>query len=289
MTKTKRCIGSRRVVPRQTKGDIHGERRSCGGRSCRRSHYTCDGLSSGVGGACNLAALYRLVALQGWDDLIFTHISARVPGPEHHFLINPFGLFFEEITASLLVKIDLDGKAVGHNAVPINAAGFNIHSTIHASREDAQFVLHLHSDHGVAVAAQGEGLLPLTQNALGSLPFLAYHDYEGIALNVDERVRLVADIGTKTLLLLRNHGTLSVGQNAAEAWLGIYFLERACRQQVMALSAGRAGVLLASEAAQRTSHEQAVKLFPRFAERAWPGLLRLLIGARPDTTPDRAG
>ena len=223
-----------------------------------------------------LAALYRLVALQGWDDLIFTHISARVPGPEHHFLINPFGAFYEEITASLLVKIDLNGKVIGHSSVPINAAGFNIHSAIHASREDAQFVLHLHSDHGVAVAAQAEGLLPLTQNALRVLPFLAYHDYEGIALSVDERVRLVADIGTKTLVLLRNHGTLSVGQSAAEAWLGIYFLERACRQQVMALSAGRAGVLLASDTAQQTSHEQAVKLFPRFAERAWPGLLRLL-------------
>lgn len=224
----------------------------------------------------HLAALYRLVALQGWDDLIFTHISARVPGPEHHFLINPFGLFYEEITASSLVKIDLDGKVIGQATVPINAAGFNIHAAIHAAREDARFVLHLHSDHGVAVAAQSEGLLPLTQNALRVMPFLAYHDYEGIALNVDERVRLVSDLGTRTLLLLRNHGTLSMGQTAAEAWLGIYFLERACRQQVMALSAGRAGVLLAPDAAQRTSREQAISLFPRFAERAWPGLLRMV-------------
>ena len=223
-----------------------------------------------------LAALYRLVALHGWDDLIFTHISARVPGPEHHFLINPFGLFYEEITASSLIKIDLDGRLIGESPAAVNAAGFNIHSAIHGAREDALFVLHLHSDHGVAVGAQAEGLLPLTQNALRVMPFLAYHGYEGIALNPDERVRLVADIGTKTLLMLRNHGTLSVGQSAAEAWLGIYFLERACRQQVMALSAGRGGVLLAPDAAQRTSHDQAVRLFPRFAERAWPGLLRML-------------
>jgi ribulose-5-phosphate 4-epimerase/fuculose-1-phosphate aldolase len=224
----------------------------------------------------DLAALYRLVALEGWDDLIFTHVSARVPGPEHHFLINPFGLFFEEITASSLVKIDLDGRVIGQSHIPVNAAGFNIHSAIHGARDDAKFVLHLHSDAGVAVAAQAEGLLPLTQNALRVMPFLAYHDYEGIALNVEERARLVSDIGTKNLLLLRNHGTLSVGQSAAEAWLGIYFLERACCQQVMALSAGRSGVLLAPDAAQRTSHDQAISLFPRFAERAWPGLLRLL-------------
>jgi ribulose-5-phosphate 4-epimerase/fuculose-1-phosphate aldolase len=224
----------------------------------------------------DLAALYRLVGLQGWDDLIFTHITARVPGPEHHFLINQFGLLYEEITASSLVKIDLDGKVIGQSSVPISATGFNIHSAIHDAREDAQFVLHLHSDAGVAVAAQAEGLLPLTQNALRVMPFLAYHDYEGIALNADERVRLVSDIGTKTLLLLRNHGTLSIGENAAEAWLGIYFLERACRQQVMALSAGRTGVLLAPDGAQRTSHDQAIKLFSRFAQQAWPGLLRLL-------------
>ncbi len=224
----------------------------------------------------HLAALYRLVALQGWDDLIFTHITARVPGPEHHFLINPFGFFYEEITASSLVKIDLDGKVIGQSSVPISATGFNIHSAIHGAREDAHFVLHLHSDPGVAVGAQSEGLLPLTQNALRVMPFLAYHDYEGLSLNSDERVRLVSDVGTKTLLLLRNHGTLSIGKSAAEAWLGIYFLERACRQQVMALSAGRSGVLLAPDAAQSTSYDQAISLFPRFAERAWPGLLRLL-------------
>ena len=136
----------------------------------------------------DLAALYRLTALHGWDDMIFTHISARVPGPEHHFLINPYGWFFEEITASSLVKVDLEGNIVQQTSSFINPAGFTIHSAVHAAREDAQFVIHLHTDAGVAVAAQAEGLLPLTQHALVVLPQLAYHDYEGIALDLDEAV-----------------------------------------------------------------------------------------------------
>ncbi|MBW0151149.1 MAG: class II aldolase/adducin family protein, partial [Phenylobacterium sp.] len=197
-----------------------------------------------------LAALYRLVALHGWDDLIYTHISARIPGPEHHFLINPYGMLFEEITASSLVKIDLQGNILQETPYFINPAGFTIHSAIHEAREDAKFVMHLHSDQGVAVAAQREGLLPLSQHALIVLPRLAYHDYEGIALNLDERERLVADIGDKTLMLLRNHGTLSVGDSAADCWIGMFYLERACKQQVMALSAGRENVLFAPEAAQ---------------------------------------
>src|SRR5206468_3504413 len=187
----------------------------------------------------DLAALYRLVALQGWDDLIYTHISARIPGPEHHFLINPYGLLYEEITASSLVKIDLEGNILQETPYFINPAGFTIHSAIHAARDDAHFVMHLHSDQGVAVAAQAEGLLPLSQHALIVLPRLAYHDYEGIALNLDERERLVADIGDKTLMLLRNHGTLAVGDTAANCWVGMYYLERACKQQVMALAGGR--------------------------------------------------
>src|SRR5271168_3348139 len=158
----------------------------------------------------DLAALYRLVALYGWDDMIYTHISARLPGPEHQFLINPFGMFFGEITASSLVKIDLNGAILQETPYFINPAGFTIHSAIHAAREDAHFVMHLHSDQGVAVSAQAEGLLPLSQHALIVMPRLAYHDYEGIALNLDERERLVADLGeTKTLMLLRNHGTLA--------------------------------------------------------------------------------
>jgi ribulose-5-phosphate 4-epimerase/fuculose-1-phosphate aldolase len=224
-----------------------------------------------------LAALYRAVALHGWDDMIFTHISARVPGPEHHFLINPYGLFFEEITASSLVKVDPDGNVVEDTPFPINPAGFTIHSAVHAAREDARVVMHLHTDQGVAVAAQAEGLLPLTQHALAVLPRLAYHDYEGIALDLDERSRLVADLGDKSLMLLRNHGTLSVGATAAEAWLGIFFLERACKQQVMALTAGRQRVLLAPEQAQEVVRGQASGAsMAKLALLAWPGLLRKL-------------
>ncbi|HEY5409751.1 MAG TPA: class II aldolase/adducin family protein, partial [Caulobacteraceae bacterium] len=165
----------------------------------------------------DLAALYRLVALEGWDDMIFTHISARVPGPEHHFLINPFGAFFEEVTASSLVKVDLEGNIVMESAFGINAAGYVIHSAVHAAREDARFVIHVHSDQGVAVSAQAEGLLPLSQHAMAVLPHLAYHDYEGIALHLDERERVVRDLGDKTLKMLRNHGTLATGATAGEA------------------------------------------------------------------------
>jgi ribulose-5-phosphate 4-epimerase/fuculose-1-phosphate aldolase len=222
----------------------------------------------------DLAALYRLVALHGWDDLIYTHISARIPGPEHQFLINPYGMLFEEITASSLVKIDLDGNILQDTPYFINPAGFTIHSAIHAAREDAKFVMHLHSDQGVAVAAQKDGLLPLSQHALIVLPRLAYHDYEGIALNLDERERLVADIGDKTLMLLRNHGTLSVGESAADCWVGMFYLERACKQQVMALSAGRENVLFAPEAAQAEVKMQVARGIG--GKLAWPGCLRRL-------------
>ena len=223
-----------------------------------------------------LAALYRLVALEGWDDLIFTHISARVPGPDHHFLINPFGMYFEEVTASSLVKVDLDGNIVMETPYGINPAGFTIHSAIHAAREEARFVIHLHTDQGVAVSAQAEGLLPISQHALVVLPHLAYHDYEGIALNLDERQRLVQDLGGKCLMMLRNHGTLATGATAAEAWVMLFHLERACRMQVMALSAGRERILTASD----SSREEVVKVvgggMGRVAQLPWPGLLRRL-------------
>lgn len=222
----------------------------------------------------DLAALYRLVALHGWDDLIYTHISARIPGPEHHFLINPYGMLFDEITASSLVKIDLDGNILQETPYFINPAGFTIHSAVHAAREDAQYVMHLHTDQGVAVAAQKEGLLPLSQHALIVLPRLAYHDYEGIALNLDERERLVADLGDKTLMLLRNHGTLSVGATAADCWVGMFYLERACKQQVMALSAGRENVLFAPEASQAEVKSQVARGLG--GQLAWPGSLRRL-------------
>ena len=223
----------------------------------------------------DLAALYRLVALFGWDDMIYTHISARVPGPGHHFLINPYGLWFGEMTASALVKVDTEGNILQETPYFINPAGFTIHSAVHMHREDAHFVMHLHTDQGAAVAAQKEGLLPLTQHSLIVLPRLAYHDYEGIALNLDERERLVADLGpTKTLMLLRNHGTLALGQSAADCWTGMFYLERACKMQVMALSAGRDNVLLSPRPAR-----QEVDGATRGGVGgglAWPGALRKL-------------
>lgn len=222
-----------------------------------------------------LAALYRLVALHGWDDMIFTHLSARVPGPEHHFLINPYGWLFGEITASSLVKVDLEGGAVDPTPHRVNPAGFTIHSAIHAAREDAMFVLHVHTDAGVAVSTHEEGLLPLTQHALIVLPSLAYHDYEGIALHLDERQRIVRDLGGCHAMLLRNHGTLALGATAGAAFLNLFMLERACAQQVMALSAGRGGVRLAPQAARDEVRAQMAGPMAAMASMlAWPGLLR---------------
>jgi ribulose-5-phosphate 4-epimerase/fuculose-1-phosphate aldolase len=224
-----------------------------------------------------LAALYRLVALRGWDDLIYTHISARVPGPEHHFLINPYGLHFDEITASSLVKIDLEANVLQETEYVINRAGFTIHSALHAAREDAHYVMHLHSDDGVAVAAQKEGLLPISQHALIALPQLSYHDYEGIALNLEERERLVADLGEATTMLLRNHGTLAIGRTAGECWLRIYYLEKSCTQQVRALSAGRDNILLAPQQAQDTVTNQTTRRRDVVGGAlAWRGCLRRL-------------
>ena len=185
-----------------------------------------------------LAACYRLVALFGWDDLIFTHISARVPGPEHHFLINPYGLLFDEITASSLVKVDLEGRKRLDSPDDINPAGFTIHSAIHAAREDAQCVLHVHSGNGVAVSAQAGGVLPLSQHSIFVLSSLAYHDYEGVALEAEEKPRLVRDLGDKHFLMLRNHGLLTVGTSVAEAFVAMYFFETTCRIQVRAQAGG---------------------------------------------------
>src|SRR4026207_2347414 len=189
-------------------------------------------------GRVGLAAAYRLVADYGWDDLVFTHISARVPGPEHHFLINPYGMMFEEITASSLVKVDLEGNVVLESDYKINPAGFTIHSAVHAAREDALCVMHLHTDNGIAVSAQANGVLPISQQALFVLASLGYHDYEGLALNDEEKPRLVADLGKKTFLILRNHGLLTVGPSVADAFLSMFLLERACRIQILAQSGG---------------------------------------------------
>ena len=226
----------------------------------------------------DLAAAYRLVALYGWDDLIFTHLSARVPGPEHHFLINAYTHMFEEMTASNLVKIDLDGNTVGDAAGAVNRAGFVIHSAIHAAREDAQAVIHLHTPHGQAVSAMKEGLLPHTQTAMIAHHDVAYHDHEGIADALEERERIVADLGDKNALILRNHGTLTVGSSIAEAFLRMYFLERACEAQVLMLSAGRGGLNDPPAEAVETVKAQARSPQSRMIAQhvAWPALLRKL-------------
>ena len=186
----------------------------------------------------DLAAAYRMVAYYGWDDLIFTHLSARVPGPEHHFLLNPYQLMFEEVTASSLIKVDVHGNPVEPTPFITNPAGFTIHSAIHMAREDAQAVMHLHTPYGQAVSAHGEGLLPLTQTAMLIRGDLAFHEYEGVAVDLSERERLVADLGDRNTMLLRNHGTLAVGKSVGECFVRLYFLERACQAQVHALSAG---------------------------------------------------
>jgi ribulose-5-phosphate 4-epimerase/fuculose-1-phosphate aldolase len=204
----------------------------------------------------DLAAFYRIAALYAYDDFLYTHISARVPGPDHHFLINPFGLTFDEITASSLVKVDLDGNIIGDSEYGINYAGYVIHSAIHAAREDAQYIAHFHTPHGVGVSAHAEGLLPLTQSALYLIPRLAYHDYEGVALHLDERERLREDLGELKIMLLRNHGTLALGRTPGEAWTGIYGLEKACSAQVAALSVGRDHVLIAPQDAQDEARRQ---------------------------------
>ena len=186
----------------------------------------------------DLAAAYRMVAHYGWDDMVFTHLSARVPGPDDHFLLNPFGYLFNEVTASNLVKVDLDGNVVLDNGHRVNAAGFTIHSAVHMSREDAHAVMHLHTDSGVAVSSTNEGFLPLNQHAMFVFHDLTYHDWEGVALDLDERERLVADLGNKHLMMLRNHGTLTLGRTIASCFMRMYYLERACQIQVNALASG---------------------------------------------------
>jgi ribulose-5-phosphate 4-epimerase/fuculose-1-phosphate aldolase len=229
----------------------------------------------------NLAAAYRLVALYGWDDLVFTHISARVPGPEHHFLINPYGMMFEEITASSLVKIDLEGNKVMDSPYEINPAGFTIHSCIHAAREDVSCIVHVHSLNGVAVSAQKDGVLPISQQSLFVLSSLAYHDYEGVALNPGEQPRLVQDLGKKTYLMLRNHGLLTVGPSIADAFLYMYLFETACMIQIRAQSGGKELIHIPGQILE------GIRLAARQVTRGmggslvWPGLLRKLDRANP--------
>jgi ribulose-5-phosphate 4-epimerase/fuculose-1-phosphate aldolase len=225
----------------------------------------------------DLAATYRLVAMYGWDDMIFTHISARVPGPEHHFLLNPYGLLFEEVTASNLLKVDLDGQKVVESPYPVFPPGFTIHSALHMSREDAHCVIHLHTNDGVAVSSQEDGLLPLDQRSMMLLKDIAYHDYEGIAVDLDERERLVKDLGAdKHAMLLRNHGTLTLGKSCADAFMRMYYLERACTTQVRALGGGTKPNRVNQGVAEKTAGQGAAGFEGMMGAFAWPALLRKL-------------
>lgn len=224
----------------------------------------------------DLAACYRLVADFGWSDLIFTHITARVPGAEDQFLINPYGMMFDEITASSLIKIDTQGNKLDESPFPVNPAGFTIHSAIHSARHDAHCVLHVHSINGVAVSAQKEGVLPLSQQSIFVLSNLAYHDYEGVALNEDEKPRLVSDMGNKTYLMLRNHGLLTVGKTVADAFLNMYTFEACCTIQLRAQAGGGELIRIPPDiiAGARQQAKEVTK--SQGGMLAWPGLLRRL-------------
>jgi ribulose-5-phosphate 4-epimerase/fuculose-1-phosphate aldolase len=229
----------------------------------------------------DLAAAYRAVAMYGWDDLVFTHISARVPGPERHFLINPYGMMFDEITASSLVKIDLAGNKVMDSPFEINPAGFTIHGAVHEAREDAHCVLHLHTLEGVAVSCQKAGLLPLSQQSLFALSSLAYHDYEGVALNAGEKARLVRDLGDKHNMILRNHGLLTCAETVADAFLYMYVLQKACEVQVRAQSGGGELVPVAQPIVEGIRKAAKIVLRQSGGMIAWPGILRKLDRQQP--------
>lgn len=224
----------------------------------------------------NLAALYRLIALHGWDDLIFTHISHRLSGTERHFLINPYGLLFEEITASSLVRIDAEGFKVDQSPYPVNPAGFAIHSAVHLTREDAHCVLHLHTDDGAAVSAQKDGLLPATQNAMVINADLAYHDFGGPGMHEDEGAAIARDLGDKHAMILRGHGTLVVGRTCADAFMRAYVLQKACTAQIRAMSGG-APLHRLHQGVDRMMAELVLpSLDGPFGDLAWPALLRKL-------------
>ena len=227
----------------------------------------------------DLAAAYRLVASYGWDDMIYTHISARVPGTQDEFLINPFGLMFEEVTASSLVKVNGKGEKTCNSPFPVNPAGFTIHSAVHQVRHDAACVIHLHTVAGTAVATDPRGLLPLNQTAMLVRDDIAYHDFEGVAVDLDERPRIQADLGDKNIMLLRNHGTLTLGATVAEAFMRIYFIERACEMQVATLSSSGGEFYHAAEEVQDKVAEQGrdEEIAKQSANLlAWPALLRRL-------------
>ena len=224
---------------------------------------------------CDLAAAYRLVALHGWSDLVFTHLSARLPGPEHNFLINPYGLLFDEITASSLVRVDGQGNKLQDSPFPVNPAGFTIHSAVHEVRDDAQCVMHVHTRAGVAVSAQQCGVLPISQQSTFVLASLAYHDYEGVAFRADEKPRLQADLGDRNFLCLRNHGLLTVGRSVADAFLAMYTFENACQIQI---SAQAGGALIEVDPSIVAGTAQAIKVQTGGLGGAfvWPAMLRRL-------------
>jgi ribulose-5-phosphate 4-epimerase/fuculose-1-phosphate aldolase len=225
----------------------------------------------------DLAACYRLVAHYGWSDMVFTHVSARIPGPEHHFLINPYGLMFDEITASSLVKVDQDCNKLSASPFPVNPAGFTIHSCVHTAREDAGCVLHTHSRAGVAVSAQKAGLLPISQQSTFIIPFLGYHDYEGVALRDEEKPRLQASLGRNNFLMLRNHGLLAVGRTVADAFMGMYQFENACRIQIDAQSGGaELNMVDPSIMRDMVAVMKAATAGKGGGALAWPALLRML-------------
>ncbi len=228
----------------------------------------------------DLAACYRLVAMYGWSDLVFTHITARVPGPDHHFLINPYGLMFDEITASSLVKVDQKCNKIIDSPFPVNPAGFVIHSAVHEARDDITCVLHTHTRAGVAVSAQKGGILPISQQSTFILASLAYHDYEGVAFREEEKPRLQAHLGSANFLVLRNHGLLTVGKSIADAFLSMYTFENACRIQIDAQAGGE---LIAVNPLIVQGVAQALKVQTGGMGGAfvWPSLLRRLEKADP--------
>lgn len=228
----------------------------------------------------DLAAAFRLVDLYGWSDLLATHLSARVPGPQDHFLINPFGLMFDEITASSLVKVDQDGNILSDTEYDVNPAGFVIHGAIHMARPEVACVIHTHTRAGVGVASQKDGLLPITQHALAVIAHTGYHDYLGIATDLAERESLVADLGDNNVLILRNHGLLTVGRTVGEAFMWMYRAERACYMQLSFQHAGAALCPIPDEV-QRTTIERnrfnnSEKGYRPIGRVEWPALRRKL-------------
>ena len=223
----------------------------------------------------DLAACYRLVALYGWSDLVFTHISARIPGPEHHFLINPYGLMFDEITASSLVKVDQQCNKLIDSPYPVNPAGFVIHSAVHEARDDIQCVLHTHTRAGVAVSAQNAGVLPISQQSTFVVASLAYHDYEGVAFRDEEKPRLQADLGHKTYLMLRNHGLLTVGRTVADAFLNMYVFESTCQIQIAAQAGGDL-ISVNPKIVEGVAQAMKVQTGGMGGAFVWPALLRKL-------------